>query len=74
MKHIIFLFIDNPRNPFLMTISSFVFGVNVHTATYENINYFLKETAFVVSIIAGAFTIYSAIRKNIKHEGISKRK
>ena len=76
MKILFDLFMDNPRNPFLMTISSFVLGVNVHTPMYDNINFFLKETAFVVSIFAGILTIYSAIKKNFKNEDkrISKRR
>ena len=70
---LILIFFDNPKNTFFTGVSSFVIGYNVHTEAHELVNYYLRETAFVVSIIAGLFTIYTSIKK-YKQNGISKRK
>ena len=47
------------------TVCSFLFGKNIDLIlTYqEQITFILQNTAFLVSIVAGLFTIYFSIRK-----------
>lgn len=66
------VFIHNPKNQLVASISTFIVGYNVNTQTHEMINFYLKEAAFVVSITAGLFSVYLSIRK-IRNERISKR-
>lgn len=68
LRLIILLSLNKPINSFLASIISFTLGVNIHTEMHEAINYFLQQFAFIISIVAGLFTIYSVIRKNTKNK------
>lgn len=68
LRLIILLSLNKPVNTFLASMFSFVLGVNIHTEMHEAINYYLQQFAFVISIVAGLFTVYSVIRKNTKNK------